>query len=834
MRKISFWMLASLLFSFVVITSCSKDEEPEPDPTPTPDVQIAENVHVFDTTILAGMLPLDTNTYNLVFTTWPSGVTAPKAGEIAVAGVSPSTPYGLLRKITGVTPSGNGYQCTTEPAKLDEVILQGSISLHQQKLNASRIKSLRLEPGVTLNTLKRPDLLGFDMYYETDLDNSGNAKAYGSFYFDMGFDFDFSVGLTTGIQMESALTIKQEAGLGVRATGNWSGKEAAIGEIEFMPWVIQVGPIPVVFVPKAKLKLKTGGGVSAEMETFAMEHLETRLGIKYNSSNDDEWDLINECNPTYNLQWPSLTADANFWLKLGPEVSLKLYGQAGPFFDVLARTNLEATLVGKSVKSNFNLNYELWLEANAGIDVTLLGFIEFNQKFNLFEKLIASKTINGEPIPSGIQITTPSANSTVVIGTTVPISVLVNGQPSDGLRIYIDNLLKATLTQPPYSWDWQVQETEGQHTLKVEAIVGGEVLTHSINVTVAMASWSEVAVNGLSTWETINAVQFSSFSYGMAVGYYSEPMSSNESYGFVATTSDGGTTWSKVFTLENGFNGFDDLVMNGNSPIVCGEDIGLYWQVDGDWVQMTDQYGEYVSASMVETSGAGTLVFADGIEIKLLADGLWYRSGNGEITISPEIWGGTSQPEIVDMAFDGTEGYFVGYSVGPESWIYRTTDGGFAWTQITTPGGANYELSSVAINNGRLVVTGRSLNDGPEIYWSDNDGNTWHKAQIPAYFTGPYYDLFTLKDVVLVDENIGYAAGVMGTTFPGSSILTTNDGGQTWTTTNLTAQYPYYEIKSLFFADKYHGWAGGYSYPNPTGGSNGLLFPSIFRYGIGN
>lgn len=832
-KKLIPWLLGLTLFSLIVNTSCSKKEEPDPEPTPTTEVVIAENVRVLDTTILNGMAPLDTNTYNLVFTTWPAGVAAPKTGEIAVGGISESTPYGVLRKITGVTPAGSGFVCTTEFAQLDEVILQGKISLHQQKLTPARIKTMHLEPGVTFNNQKRPDLLGFDMYFESDLDNAGNAQAYGSFYFDMGFDFDFSIGLTTGIQMESALNIKQEAGLGVRATGSWSGKEMEIGEMEFMPWVIQVGPVPVVFVPKARLKLKTGGGVSAEVETFAWERLETRLGIKYDSGNDDEWDLINECNPQYELQWPSLTAGSNFWVKAGPEVSLKLYGQAGPFFDVMARTNLEASVTAKSVKSSFNLTYELWLEANAGIDITLLGFFDYNESFNLFEKKIHFLTRTGEPIPDGLQITTPSANSTVIIGNTVPIAVLVNGQPSDGLKIYIDDVLKVTLSQAPYSWDWLVQEAEGQHTIKAEATIGGEVKTHSITLNVAMASWSEVAVSGLTTWETINAIQFSGYTSGMAVGYGDEPFTNN-SYGFVATTTDGGTSWSKVFTLDNGFNGFDDLVMNGSSPIVCGNDIGVYWLKDGNWEHITDQYGEYISADMVEVSGEGALVFAENSDIKVFAEGQLFTSGNGEVIISPEIWGGTSQPKIVDMTFDGNVGYFVGYSSGPESWMYKTTDGGFHWYQVTTPGGANFELSSVAINDGSLVVTGRSLNDGPEIYWSANGGSSWNKATLPSYFSGPYYDLYTLKDVVMIDENLGYAAGVFGTTFPGSSILSTTDGGQTWTTEDLTPQYPYYEIKSLFFADKYHGWAGGYSYPNPTGGSNGLLFPSVFRFGLGN
>jgi photosystem II stability/assembly factor-like uncharacterized protein len=831
LRNLMF-LLAGLVLLHV--SACKDDPEPVPEPLPG-EVKIADNVHVLDATVLAFMEPLDTVSFQLKFALWPSGQAAPKVGEIVVGGISQSTPYGVLRKVTGVTPYGAGYACTTSPAQLDEVILQGKIQLHKQKLTPQMVQKVKLEPGVKLNQTKSTNMLGFDMSFETNLTNNGKAKAYGSFYFEMGFNFDFAVSLVDGVQFESTLDVIQQASLGARAEGSWNAQEKKLGEILFTPWVIQVGPVPIVFVPKAALKFKSGAGISAEVTTYAWEKLNTKLGLAYDSRDDNPWDLINECNPQYDLQWPSLTSDASFWIKVGPSVSLKLYGSAGPFFDVLAKSNLEASITSKSPQNNYNLNYELWLEANAGIEISLLGFLDYDYSANLFEKLIYSLKRNGEPIPNGIVITSPAEGNNLMIGSTVPVVLLVNGQPTDGVKVYVDDLLQTTLTQSPYSWSWAIPDQKGVHSLKVEASIGGELLSHSISVNFVEATWTETLLSGLKPWETINGLSFNGYNNGMAVGYGCEAFGSSPCYGFIATTSDGGKTWSKSFEVENGFGGFEDVVMNGSTAIAAGDALGVYWLNNGDWEHMKDQYGEYISGSRLGVSDQGTLVVADESSINVLADELWYYSGNGEVSISPEIFGGTEQPKIVDIAFgiDGS-GYFVGYSIGPQSWMYKTTDGGMSWNQVTTPGGANFELSAVTVSvTGDVIVTGRSLNDGPEIYKSTNGGTSWVKAQIPAYFGGAYYDLYTLKDVVMVDENIGYAAGVFGTLYPTSSIISTTNGGLTWTASAFTPQYPTYEVIKLVFVDKYHGWAGGYAYPNPTPGSNGTLYPAIFRFGLG-
>lgn len=826
-------MLFAVLATITMLAACSKNNEPEPEPTPT-DVVIAENVHVLDTTILAGIAPLDTTTFELKFTSWPSGSAAPKAGEIVVGGISENTPYGILRKITTVTAEGGGYKCTTSQARLDEVILKGTIDLKQQKLTPAMVKSIHLKPGIKMNQAKNSDLLGFDLSFEKDLDDAGNAKGYGSFYFEMGFNFylDIEIG---DVDFESSIDIKQEAGLGIRANGTWSGNSVQITEIEFLPWVIMVGPVPVVFIPEAKLKLKTDGGLTANVETYAWEKLESKLGMKYN----DGWTMINECNPEYDLQWPKLTADADFGLKIGPEVSLKLYGQVGPFFDVLAKTTLEAAVAGKaSPKTNFNLDFILSMEGNAGLDVTLLGFFEYSEDFTLFDKEIYRLHLDGTPIPEGLHITNPLDNSIAIIGTTIPVSVMINGQPADGVKIYLDDELKTTLNQAPYNWNWLVQESEGQHTIKAEATIAGELLSHSVAVNVGLASWTETTLTGLKPDETINSIYFFNENHGFAVGrgnvYW------GDSWGFIVETSDGGKTWSNRFEVEDPFGGFTDIVMLSSSIGYAGsEELGLYFTIDGGatWAHVEDQYGEYVDGNRLGVTDNGILIKSRdaAIGVKNPDDPYFLESGNLEISIEPPIENGTTQPKIIDFAFgDGGTGYFAGnHAYSPDAFIYKTTDDGLSWNQISCPGNSEFTITSIeALGNSKLWVTGTTLNDGSQIYYSADGGQSWQMATLPDYFTGVFAEYTTLSDIQFIDDFTGYAVGTFGTLFPESSLIISSDGGHSWSAVGILPTYRQYEMKKTFFFDKYHGWAAGCSYPNPT--NDNYREASLFRFGIGN
>lgn len=830
-----FFLFLMALNTAILFISCSKKDDPGP-VEPVKEVKIADNVRILNDSLLSGMTALDTTTFDLNFTTWPVGVSAPKVGEIMVGGVSESTPYGVMRRIATVNTAGSGYNCTTIPAKLDEVILQGKIDLQHVKMSPAKVKSIHLQQGIKIIKSKNSNLLGFDFSFEKEL-GTPNVKAYGSLYFEVGFNFGLDISLDPPrTDFNASIEIIQSAIIGLRAQGNWSGQSINIAEIVFTPWTIMVGPVPVVFVPKAVLVLKADAGIGASIETYATESFNRELGLRcvLKPLSSPDWTLINQWEPapTFDYLWPSLQGDASFTVKCGPEVSLKLYGQAGPYFNLFVKSSLNASLVSGS-STNFNMDFCLGLEANAGVQVSLLGFWEFDKYVNLFDKDIKCWNLNNEPIPKGIRISSPANNSSAVIGTTIPVSMVVNGMPASGVKIYIDNVLKTTLTLSPYTWNWTVNETEGQHTIKAEATIAGEEMVHSIVVNVGLATWREPAITGFKTDETINSLYFYDKNNGFAVGY--GDVYFGNKWGFILNTSDGGKTWGRRKEIADDFGGFTDVLMSGpNHGYACGDNLGLYGTLDGgaNWEPMKDIYGEYIQASIIRITSNVVIVKANGIDVGVSTDGInFLESYNNQVTIEPAILAGTSQPKIVDMAFgSGGIGFFAGTSIG-SSWIYKTTDNGMSWNQVTAPGTSGFQINSIEVFENALVwVSGKSLNDGSEIYWSNNGCNTWNKAQIPDYYSGALYDIYTIKDISFVDPNTGYAVGTFGTQLSGSSILQSVDGGKNWNVANISFQKPKYEMKKVFFVNKYCGFTGGYS--NSDFNNDNAKKASLFRYGV--
>lgn len=813
----------------VVITSCSKKDEPNQDDPPT-EVKIAEHVRVLDAATLEGMLPVDTNTYELKFQTWPTGTTAPAAGEIVVGGVTDNSPYGILRKISSVEAEGSGYTCATETATLEEVILQGKINLQEAKLSSSMVKSIKLESGVKINPSKSPDLLGFDLSFEKELDDAGEAKVYGSLYFELGFNFSLDVSIGD-VDLKASIDAIQSATVGLNATGNWTGKTIQIAEIEFLPWVIQVGPVPVVFVPKATLKVKADGGLCVDVETSASESFSRELGISY----DDEWSLINEWEPapTYDIQWPNLIGDAEFLLKCGPEVSLKLYGQAGPYFNLMAKSTLDAQMINE----NYNLDFILSLEANAGLDVTLLGFFEWNEDFPLFDKEITRLELDNEPVPQEIHITSPANGSSLIAGSTVPVIIMVNGTPADGVKVYVNNELKTTITTSPYSWNWEVPSLSGEYTIKAEADIGGETYNHTITLTAGISLWEELPTNGFKSGELISGISFSDPLNGYVAGPGHSSDWSNQ-WSYVLHTSDGGSSWTRCWEDNDGSDVFKDVLALGPDVVyACKGSEGLFLSQNSGltWTSVISENYIILEADLIRTTSDGAIVIAWHDEIGVSLNGATFLESNyfNQIVIEPELI-----DHITDMEFGlGGTGFFV----TEHGLIYQTTDNGLHWNQVTTnglPHGDGAITFAIEVQESSklwvslLDITTQNYNNG-HIYYSIDGGLNWQESTLPDYYSsGGVYDVMSIQDIRFFDPYNGYATGAFGTEFPGSAILETTDGGVSWSAIPMEYSEPHYQMNKLFFIDQDHGFTGGYSLEEHY---IPLFFEpkaSIFRYNL--
>lgn len=827
-----------LLLMMLLFATCKKKDDPNPDPEPT-DFVIADNVKVLTDNYISNITSYDSVDFTLTFSSWPDGGAALKAGDIVAAGVTEATPYGLLRRITSVDATAKGNVCQTELVKLDEVILQGKIELKSVKLAKNKASKIILSDGVKLNPQKGTDLIGFDLSFEKDLNSSGSAKAYGSLYFEVGFNFSLDVSITPpDVDAYTSIEFIQEANIGIKGHGNWNNADIEIADVVFTPWTFMAGPVPIVFVPKATLKLQADGHSTAQVETFASESFTRELGIKY----DEEWSMINEWNPapTYDLAWPSLQSSAYFGIKCGPEVSLKLYGMAGPYFDLLAKSDLEAELVN----NNYNMDFAISLEANAGIDVSVIGYLDFDYSTQLFDKEIYSLHLDNEPIPYSIRITSPVNNSFLSVNTTVPVNISTNGTVDGGVKLYLDDQLKATLTQQPYVWNWTILESEGVHTLKAVAVVNNQEMMHSVTVNVGKVQWNEIQVDDFSIGEQLLATSFSDELHGFAVGtghtnFYSQQ------WKFVAKTTDGGLSWEKVYERDNNMMIFDVLALGNNTAFVgIGSqnwyDGGVLVTRDGgaSWLTVVNDSAEFrgLKSNMLRITGDGAIVSAWDNEVAVSlgggADNTWYYSEhNYEVTFEPDLL-----DEIIDMDFgNGATGYFV----TEHGLVYKTTNNGLHWTRVDATGlpygdGALYQDIEL-INDNNIMVSGKNLQTNywmnSILYRSSDGANSFQIVNWPEVYqqSGGAIPL-TINDIHFTDEFKGFATGSFGNLAPGSSMLQTVDGGYNWTTMQIPITEPYYHLVGFHFVDARHAVAVGHSRPAAPNYFNTDEKVVVFKY----
>ena len=222
--------------------------------------------------------------------------------------------------------------------------------------------------------------------------------------------------------------------------------------------------------------------------------------------------------------------------------------------------------------------------------------------------------------------------------------------------------------------------------------------------------------------------------------------------GYLASTIDGGRTWTKF-------------------PLNTTEDINeIYFRNDDNGYLVAGR-------KMFITHDAGTT---------------WRET---RIVRSGEFGSGT--PEFLSIRFsDKKHGYVIGSvlrrikgeEVVVDSLLMRTEDAGDTWRRINVPTKAElFHLDFNGNSHGWIV------GDGGVILASTDEGKTWVKQT-----SGTAMPLY---NVDFRDDDEGYVVGKGGT------ILRTSNGGAAWEKVNTSFKET---LMRVDFADDKNGWVVGY------------------------
>ena len=244
---------------------------------------------------------------------------------------------------------------------------------------------------------------------------------------------------------------------------------------------------------------------------------------------------------------------------------------------------------------------------------------------------------------------------------------------------------------------------------------------------------------------------------------------------------DRGKTWNSIGPCPKGHvRGLliteEAFYLSLSNGIFRSDDAG------NSWVNLNDD----LDNRLIEHDGIGTLRVSQGI--------LFAETSLGVYRLSAGTWEHLQLPvdntvkvcslavsedhiyvavSVNIMEGDGTptENYFNLCDISKDSWwVFRSTDSGDSWTDITPTDARNLMSTLPQIT---LITSGKTLSliggDEGVVARSINCGNTWKSAE----FSGITPIQFSVNCAVALDENTFYTGGITG-------IHRSTDGGKTW------------------------------------------------------
>lgn len=322
------------------------------------------------------------------------------------------------------------------------------------------------------------------------------------------------------------------------------------------------------------------------------------------------------------------------------------------------------------------------------------------------------------------------------------------------------------------------------------------------------ATWT-AADSGLSS---VSAVSFADDLDGYAVG----------AAGGLATTTDGGVTWQarSTTTPAAGFPLLGGIVF---------ADASHGWTFGGDQLLSTAD-GGVTWASQTLGATLDTLSFPDATQG--WATGHTGYPSDQRVVLHTSDGGQTWQTQYSAVAgtrdftgldfIDDIHGWVAGTTGAgrlARPVVGATTDGGADWRFVTLRH-AQSESTSVSFvdaSHGWIACApyGAASNQsrpGSSIYRTTDGGLSWKLQDVSRR-------RIALRDITFVDRLHGWAVGQNSGSKGACLVLSTRNGGRTWSMQRLSAP-SYYAGQQVVFVDDLHGWiaCGPVVYATTDGG----------------
>lgn len=335
-------LLISVIILSVCLVSCSSESP-----------KIPETTQVLDEVTLNALSGASVNSSTLSFESTTEQLSSLSVGDVIVCGVSNVTPYGLLRKVTDIVTDDNQMTVETVNATLGDAIQDCSLDTSWRlQSDGSFAPLLTNEAGDSLATSAEALATGY--YLQLDgvvlYDNDGNLDTK-----DDQITTDLSVDLNIDVDIGWTISWFRLTEAHLQATISVTSEietSCTVAVLEIHPklevyrqyltaFTVMVGPVPVVILPMLSINIGLDGELSAGITAGVTGNAEMTVGVQYL---DGDWSPIADFSTSFDWQEPSLTAGCEVKVSAGPQLSLLLYGQAGPYVEVRGYLELDADI----------------------------------------------------------------------------------------------------------------------------------------------------------------------------------------------------------------------------------------------------------------------------------------------------------------------------------------------------------------------------------------------------------------------------------------------------------------------------------------------------------
>ena len=181
-------------------------------------------------------------------------------------------------------------------------------------------------------------------------------------------------------------------------------KEFNLATVYFSPIVVTVGIVPVVFTPQLDIIVGSDGYADASVTTQVSQSLSFNAGVQWLKNSG--WAPFQNFSKSLSFQPPQLNVNAGAEAYVKPQLTLKVYGVAGPYINAKIFERLNADLLQKPWWMLYG-----GLTMNGGVNVNIIDPILLEYKIPdliKYETLLAQSTLPPVTLPN---ITTSNISS---------------------------------------------------------------------------------------------------------------------------------------------------------------------------------------------------------------------------------------------------------------------------------------------------------------------------------------------------------------------------------------------------------------------------------------